>query len=123
MGVTYNPDNDAQKPQEELDQSVLLTGNEFDIDNINAFPHLQDKTTGTYFYVHIYPYEETKNTHACMDNMMSQFLSESYNTKRMAITLNFPKMLKYTGAYSSKFKSNCTTLVKAYNEISKKGQD
>ena len=64
---------------------MLLTGNKFQIDNINAFPHLQVATRDTSAYVHIDLYEETKNTHSCMDNMKSHFLSESYNTKMMAI--------------------------------------
>ena len=60
MGSTYDPANDVQDPQDKLDQSMFLTGNEFDIDNINVFPHLQDSTIGISVYIHIDPYEEKK---------------------------------------------------------------
>ena len=56
MGTTYEPDNDAQNLQEEMYQYMLLTINEFDIDDRNAFPHLQAATTGTSAYVHIETY-------------------------------------------------------------------
>ena len=81
VGATYYPANDVQNPQEELDQSMLLTGNKFEIDNINAFPHLQDATKGTSACSHIDPYDGENNTHACMEGIRSHFLSESYNTK------------------------------------------
>ena len=54
MGATYDSDNDTQNLQEELDQSMLLTGNEFDIDNINSFTNLKAETTFTSAYIHIY---------------------------------------------------------------------
>ena len=112
MGAIYDTANDAQNPQEELDQSILLTGNEFYIDNIHAFPQLQAATKGTYAYFHIYPYEETNNTHACMDDMRSHFLSESYNIKMIAISQNVLKPLRYTGASSGKFEANYAEILK-----------
>ena len=57
-----------------------------------------------------------------MDDMRSHFLSESYNTKRMDISKNSMKTLKYTGARSGKFESHFTSLVKSYNFMSKRGQ-
>ena len=63
------------------------------------------------------------NNHACMDDVRSHFLSESYNTKRMDISQNILKMLKYTEAFSGKFESHCTALVKAYNAMYNQGQD
>ena len=83
---------------------------------------MQAATTGTSFYVHIETYEETNNTHACMDDTRSHFLSESHNTKRMAISQNVLKTPKYNGACSGKFEAHCTALVKAYNDMSKQGQ-
>ena len=53
MGATYDPNNDVQNPQEELDQYMLLTANKFDIDIINEFPHLQDAATCNSAYFHI----------------------------------------------------------------------
>ena len=76
MGATYDPDNDAQKLQEELDQSMLLNVNEFEIGDINDFSFLKAETTGTSTYEHIEPYEETNNTHACMYNIRSHFFSD-----------------------------------------------
>ena len=101
---------------------MLLTANKFDIDIINEFPHLQDAATCNSAYFHIYTYEETTNTHACMENMRSHFLSESYNKKTMDISKNILKMLKYTGACSSRFLAHCTSLVKYYNAMSKQGE-
>ena len=56
-----------------------------------------------------------------MDDTRHHFLSESYNTKRMAISQNFLKTLEYTGAHSDNFESHCAALVKYYNTMSKKG--
>ena len=56
MGATYDLANDVHNPQEELYQYMLLTGNEFDIYNINAFPHLQNAITDIYTYVYIDTY-------------------------------------------------------------------
>ena len=96
MGATYDPANYAQNSQEELEQCMLLTGNKFQIDNINAFPHLQAATIDTSAYFHIDPYEEIKNTHSCMENLKSHFLSDSYNTKMMAILdRNVPRGLEF----------------------------
>ena len=57
-----------------------------------------------------------------MDDMRSHFLSESYNTKRMDISKNSMKTLKYTGARSGKFESHFASLVKYYNAMSNQGQ-
>ena len=58
-----------------------------------------------------------------MNNIRSHFLSEIYNTKKMAISQNLLKALMYIGALSGKFKSHRTSLVKTYNAMSKQGQD
>ena len=56
IGATYDLANDVHNPQEELYQYMLLTGNEFDIYNINAFPHLHTAITGISTYVCIDTY-------------------------------------------------------------------
>ena len=57
-----------------------------------------------------------------MHDINSHFLSDSYNTKRMAISQYILKTLKYTGACSVIFGSHCKALVKTYNDMSKQGQ-
>ena len=58
-----------------------------------------------------------------MENIRSHFISERYNTKRMAISHSFLKMIKFTGARSVKFDAQRTEMMKAYNLMYNQGQD
>ena len=122
MGAGYDPATDAQNAHEELIQSIVLQGTEFDIDNSAAFPFLQNATLNTPAWNHVETHEATRDTHAAMDDIRNHYLSEGFNHKKMASASSTLKTLKYSGERHGKFETHCNSMVKAYNVQAKQGQ-
>ena len=122
MGADYDPATDAQNAHEELIQSIVLQGTEFDIDNSAAFPFLQNATLNTPAWNHVETHEATRDTHAAMDDIRNHYLSEGFNHKKMASASSTLKTLKYSGERHGKFETHCNSMVKAYNVQAKQGQ-